>query len=224
MQILRNSVSAYFRSWKTAAVTITTIFGLLGFSLYWSTGCIPLPWVFPVPWIDKLINTMALPLIAILFILILGVFFGAIRVVKGRRQKFIAFMLRVFCTILTIGGLGYGYVLVIVMGPTTCSETPISQAHAVDWALDIAVLPPLPASAQQIRATSAGNALDRSTTVHFEAQSHDVEKWLTSRLQSVGHRLPNGSVEYAQDGGGTSVNLTVSADGRMVDLLVSQWL
>jgi hypothetical protein len=154
-----------------------------------------------------------------------GRFFGAIRVVKGRRQKFIAFMLGLFYAILTIGGLGYGYVLVIVMGPTTCSGTPISQAHAVDWALDIAVLPPLPASAQQIRATSAGNPLDRSTTVHFEAQSYDVEKWLTtSRRQSVGHRLPNGSVEYVQDGGGTSVNLTVSADGRMVDLLVSQWL
>jgi hypothetical protein len=222
MQILRNSVSAYFRSWKTAAVTITSVLGLLGFSLYWSTGCIPLPWVVPVPWIDKLINTMALPLIAILSIL-LGVFFLAIRVVKGRRQKFIASMLGLFYTILTIGMIGSWFATTFTQ--ISCSDTPISQAHAVDWALDVAVLPPLPASAQQIRATSAGNPLDRSTTVHFEAQSHDVEKWLTtSRLQSVGHRLPNGSVEYAQDGGGTSVNLTVSADGRMVDLLVNQWL
>jgi hypothetical protein len=223
MQSLRNPVTAYLRSWKTVAVTITPILGLLGFSLYWSTGCIPLPWVFPVPWIDKLINSMMLPLISLIVVLILGAFFGASRMIKDRRQRFFGLTLGLFYTVLTIGMVGGTFVTALTT--ISCSDTPISQAHAVDWALDVAVLPTLPTSAQQIRATSAGNALDRSTIIHFEAQSHDVERWLTSsNLMSVVHRLPNGGVEYAQDGGGTSVNLTVSADGRMVDLRVSQWL
>jgi hypothetical protein len=222
MQILRNSVTAYFRSWKTAAVTITSVLGLLGFSLYWSTGCIPLPWVFPVPWIDKLINTITLPLIAVLFIL-LGVFFGAIRVVKGRRQKFIASMLGQFYTILTIGMIGSWFATTFTQ--ISCSDTPISKAHAIDWALEIGGLSPLPASAHHIQVTSTGVPLARTTTVHFETQGRDAEQWLTStHPKSVVHYLPNGGIEYEHDGGGSIINLTISADGKTVNLRVSQWI
>ena len=226
MQFLRRLLNIYISSWWLSAFIGGCVFAAISLCVLWVTGCVPLPWITPVQWIDSLIPAMFLPLLALFVISIMGILVAAIDQLRKHQSKGRITLTLFFVSLLgAIFGL-WGFVA-ILFGPILCSDTPRNHAYAMKSALELANLAPLPESATNITTQLKGSGFDWMVVVVFEAPETELKQWLavSPGIKNLApNPLADGSLEYSMEGSGTAATVIWSAHKRKIEIRVAQWL
>jgi hypothetical protein len=210
-------------SWLSSIITCFLFFAL-SLCVLLGIGCSPLSWIPPSKFLEMAGLLLCVSSVLSLIVSLLPV----INQTQKRKKKgIITFSLFILSLLIFITGSYHIYLL--IYGPILCQQSPVNRAYAIENIEKIADLAPLPKNRRSDEIKIIGTAFDRTFLISFEASESDVKAWIESSpsLQRLTpKKLNDGSLKYLiLDGeGGRSANLTISNQGKKVEIKVAWWL
>jgi hypothetical protein len=224
MNRLKRLSKIYLNSWWLSFVITCFLFFALALCVLLGIGCGPFSWRPPRNFLE--ISILLLYVFSILSLIVFLLLI--INKIQKRNAKRLA-TLSLFIFSLLIFAVGSQHIYVLLFGPVLCQKSLLNKKYAVDNVEKIADLAPFPKGRRNDEIKILGTTFDRTFIISFEAPETDIEAWikLSPSLQRVTpQKIADGSLEYLiLDGeGGRSAILTISNQGKKVEIKVAWWL